>query len=176
MGYGWYGCDLGKLIWNLKISCLKTKIIFQTFIFGFKMLIFRGTTWFLYSPLRLGWNINSNRTCRCGETVLENISSKNILSHQKPATNWATKKNKKTLADIRPAIEVKFQRGMFGKAENYCHCLFHRDPYDSLWFAIIHKNWVVFHPLYTLNNQGPFVHCSCAKQRETNGKMVQNWN
>ena len=28
--------------WNLKITCLKRKIIVQTFFFGFKMLIFRG--------------------------------------------------------------------------------------------------------------------------------------
>ena len=32
----------GKLTWNLKITCLKGKIIFQTSIFGFNMLIFLG--------------------------------------------------------------------------------------------------------------------------------------
>ena len=31
-----------KLTWNLKITCLKRKLIFQTFILGFKMLVFLG--------------------------------------------------------------------------------------------------------------------------------------
>ena len=38
-----------QLTWNLKITCLKRKIIFQTFIFGFKMLIFRGV-WLINQP------------------------------------------------------------------------------------------------------------------------------
>ena len=29
-------CDLGKLTWNLKITCLKGKIIFQTCVRGFR--------------------------------------------------------------------------------------------------------------------------------------------
>ena len=34
-----------------------------------------------------------------------------------------------------------------------------RDPYVH-FFTILKYNWVVFHPLYTVNNQGPFFHCS----------------
>ncbi len=34
-----------KLTWNLKITWLKTKIIFQTSIFGFQLLVFRGSKW-----------------------------------------------------------------------------------------------------------------------------------
>ena len=36
--------------------------------------------------------------------------------------------------------------------------LVNRDPYNA--FLQSPYNWVVFHPLYTLNNKGPFFHCS----------------
>ena len=49
----------GKLTWNLKITCLTRKIIFQPSIFGGSMLIFRGV-YNVYCPEktnRVGWNI-----------------------------------------------------------------------------------------------------------------------
>ncbi len=35
--------------------------------------------------------------------------------------------------------------------------LVNRDPYNGLLKSP--HNWVVFNPLFTLNNQGPFFHC-----------------
>ncbi len=39
-----------------------------------------------------------------------------------------------------------------------CLWLFNRDPYNGLLKSPYNR--IVFHPLYTLNNQGPFFHCS----------------
>ena len=44
---------LGKLPWNLKIMCLKRKIIFQTFMFGFHVN-FQGCSPFLVDRLVFG--------------------------------------------------------------------------------------------------------------------------
>ena len=35
----------GRWTWNLKITCSKRKIIFQTSIFGFQVIVFRGVLW-----------------------------------------------------------------------------------------------------------------------------------
>ena len=39
-----------SLTWNLKITCLKRNVIFQTFIFGFHVNFQRCSKWWLRSP------------------------------------------------------------------------------------------------------------------------------
>ena len=60
------------------------------------------------------------------------------------AINWATVKNPGSLLSIES-------------------CLVRRDPYVMVYEIILYISyitWVGCHPLQTLNNQGPFFHCS----------------
>ena len=80
---------LEKLTWNLKITCLKRKIIFQTFTFGFHVN-FQGCKFsspmpklINHCPLLVG----NFQTCRTTPFVMSNQPQKISYNHQHEINN-----------------------------------------------------------------------------------------
>ncbi len=87
-----------------------------------------------------GSTTNQLRRCtKADDGAGRQILRRSMLEKQIHESNWATKKNKRPYFPLNPGWLIGILISWFMKQSLY--------------------NWVVCHPLYTLNNQGPFFHC-----------------